>query len=78
MTQSIETAAARIENLETLVSALRHDLRGAISSTSLVADALLAHRDPAVQRSGQRIAATIERIMKIINATQDVVPPRGR
>jgi len=77
MSQSIEAAAARIETLEKSVSTLRHDLRGAISSTSLIADALLAHADPAVQRSGKKVAATVDRIMAILNATLEIVPPRS-
>jgi hypothetical protein len=74
MSQSIEAATARIETLEKSVSTLRHDLRGAIFSTSLIADALLAHGDPAVQRSGKKIAAAVERIMAILNGTLEIVP----
>jgi hypothetical protein len=77
MVQSAEAAAARIERLEQLVSHLRHDIRGAISSTSLIADALLGNSVPAVRRSGERIATTVERITTILNATLEIVPPRG-
>ncbi len=78
MSEDLVTAMARIEVLENLISGLRHDLRGAISSTSLVADALSANRDPVVCRAGQRIAATVERILTVINATVQVVPSRER
>jgi hypothetical protein len=77
LTQALDAAAARIEVLEKLVSNLRHDLRNAISSSSLIADALVANRDPVVQRSGQRIAATTDRIIKILDATLEVVPRRS-
>jgi signal transduction histidine kinase len=76
MTHSIEAARARIERLEIMVSTLRHDLRGAISSTSLIADALLTNNDPIIRRSGQRIATTVERIMTLLDATLEVVPSR--
>ena len=78
MAQSAETAEARIGRLEEMVSHLRHDIRGAISSTSLIADALIANGDPPVQRSGQRIATTVERITVLLNATLELVPPRSR
>jgi hypothetical protein len=76
MTHSIEAARARIERLEIMVSTLRHDLRGAISSTSLIADSLLTNSDPIIRRSGQRIATTVERIMTLLDATLEVVPSR--
>ena len=49
-----QSADARIEALERLVSELRHDLRGAISPAALIADRLLQNADPAMQRSGQQ------------------------
>jgi hypothetical protein len=67
----------RTEVLENLISTLRHEIRGAIASTSLIADAMLANSDPAVRRSGQRIATTIFRITTTLNATLEIVPPRS-
>ena len=42
-------------------SALRHDLRGILSPAMLIADRLLAHQDPAVQRAGEVVNRTVER-----------------
>jgi hypothetical protein len=72
-----ESAQARIKELERLVSALRHDLRGAITPAALIADRLRHNSDPAVQSSAARIAEVVERILTRLNATYDLVPPRG-
>jgi hypothetical protein len=71
------SARARVEELEKLVSALRHDIRGAITPTALIADRLRHNSDPAIQRSATRIAAVVERVLAILNATNELVPPRG-
>jgi hypothetical protein len=60
-----------------LVSALRHDLRGAITPAALIADRLRHHSDPAIQRSATRIAEVVERVLSRLTATYDLVPPRG-
>jgi hypothetical protein len=78
MADTADPTAARIERLEELVSHLRHDIRGAISSTSLIAEALLTNGDPVIRRSGQRVATTVERITAILNARLEAVPPKGR
>jgi hypothetical protein len=72
-----ESAQVRIKELERLVSALRHDLRGAITPAALIADRLRHNSDPAVQRSAARFAEVVERILTRLNATYDLVPPRG-
>jgi hypothetical protein len=72
-----EPTQARIEELEKLVSALRHDLRGAITPAALIADRLRQNSDPAVQRSAARIAEVVERILVRLNATYELVPQRG-
>ena len=77
MDQDVD-ADARIAQLETLVSRLRHDIRGAITPASLMADRLKLNADPAVQRSGTIIGDAIERIVKTLNATYEDVPPRGQ
>jgi hypothetical protein len=74
MEQPIE---ARVEELEKLVSSLRHDLRGAITPAALIADRLRHNSDPAIQRSAARIAGVVERIITRLNATYDLVPSRG-
>jgi hypothetical protein len=72
-----ESAQARVDELEKLVSALRHDLRGAITPAALIADRLRHNSDPAIQRSAARIAEVVERVLLRLNATYDLVPARG-
>ena len=40
---------------------LRHDIRGALSPALLIADRLLSHADPSVQRAGQIMVRTVDR-----------------
>jgi len=68
---------ARVEELEHLVSELRHDLRGAMSPAALIADRLRQSNDPAVQRSGKTIGIVVERVLAILEGTCELVPPRG-
>jgi hypothetical protein len=72
-----QSAQARIEQLERLVSELRHDMRGAISPAVLIADRLMRNGDPVVQRSGRTIQAVVDRVLSILEATTPIVPPRG-
>jgi hypothetical protein len=53
---------------------LRHDLRGALSPVLLVADRLIAHPDPAVQRSGDIMVRTVERATGLLSEPS---PPAG-
>jgi hypothetical protein len=71
------SALARVEELEKLVSALRHDIRGALTPAALIADRLQNNSDPAIQRAASRIAAVVERVIARLNATNEIVPPRG-
>jgi hypothetical protein len=72
-----DVARSRVEELERLVSDLRHDMRGAISPAALIADRLKQSSDPAMQRSGKTIGIVVERVLAILEATCKVVPPRG-
>jgi len=72
-----DAAQSRVEELERLVCDLRHDLRGAISPAALIADRLRQSNDPAVQRSGMTIGTVVERVLTILEATFQAVPPRG-
>ena len=72
-----EPTEARLEQLENLVSALRHDLRGAVTPVALIADRLRHNSDPAIQRSAARLAEVVERVLARLTATYDLVPPRG-
>lgn len=73
----VDTVKSRVDELERLVSELRHDLRGAISPAALIADRLRQSNDPAVQRSGRTIGIVVERVLAILEATCQAVPPRG-
>lgn len=68
---------SRVEELEALVSHLRHDVRGRITTLALLAERLESHSDPAVQKTAKRIADSIQRVVDTLNATYQCVPPRG-
>jgi hypothetical protein len=72
-----DAAQARVEELERLVSELRHDLRGAISPAALIADRLRQNSDPAIQRSGNTIGIVVDRVLAVLDNTIKIVPPRG-
>jgi hypothetical protein len=72
-----DTAELRVDELERMVSEMRHDLRGAVSPAVLIADRLRQSSDPAVQRSGRTIGVVVERVLAILDATCKVVPPRS-
>lgn len=72
-----QSEQARIEQLERLISELRHDLRGAVSPALLIADRLMRNGDPVIQRSGNTIQAVVERVLKILESTAQAVPPRS-
>jgi hypothetical protein len=72
-----DAAQSRVEELERLVSELRHDLRGAISPAALIADRLRQSNDPALQRSGKTIGIVVERVLAILDATTQIVPARA-
>jgi hypothetical protein len=72
-----DTAQARAEVLERLISELRHDLRGAISPAALIADRLRQNADPGIQRSGRTIGLVVDRVLAILDATCATVPPRA-
>ena len=75
MSRSIEEAEARIVELERLVSALRHDVRGAITPALLVADGLRNSSEPKTKRAGEKIGDSIDRVTKLLLATRDSVGP---
>ncbi len=69
------TRAERIEQLEHLVSQMRHDVCGALSPALLMADLLLRQPDPKVRIAAERIVAAIERTTALVRASRGVVPP---
>jgi hypothetical protein len=71
----VELSEDRIEQLEKLVSSLRHDVRGIVTPVALSADHLHKSSDPATQRSATRIDEMIERLVLRLNSTYGLVPP---
>jgi hypothetical protein len=53
------------------IAVLRHDLRGFLSPALLVTDRLLAHEDPAVQRAGEIVARTVQRVTDRLEETRE-------
>lgn len=75
--EEAQSLTTRIDALERLVSALRHDIRGALSSARLVTDRLRHNPDPGVQRSADVIERAIQRVLDTLVESQKSVPPRG-
>jgi hypothetical protein len=73
MQRSIEEAEGRINELETLVSNLRHGVSGALTPALIVADRLRSDADPRVQGAGERVARSILRAMGLLKASRDIV-----
>jgi P22 tail accessory factor len=71
----VELSEDRVEQLEKLVSSLRHDVRGIVTPVALAADHLHKSSDPAIQRSAARIDEMIERLVMRLNSTYGLVPP---
>ena len=76
MARSLEQAEARIEELERLLSRLRHDVRGALAPALLMADSLRTHADPHVQRVGEMVGRAIDRITFMLKGTYEAVPAK--
>ncbi len=74
MTRSIEDAEKRISELERLISNVRHDVNGALTTALMVSDRLTATDDPLVKRAGEKISMAILRVTALLKATRDVVP----
>jgi hypothetical protein len=53
------------------LSRLRHDLRGILSPSMLIADRLIGHEDPAVKRAGAIVASTVERAAARLDETKE-------
>lgn len=66
----------RVEELEQLVSTLRHDINGALTPALMVADRLRMDADPRIQRAGESIARSIMRVVDVLKTTREAVPPR--
>ncbi len=75
MGQSLADLQSRIDTLEKLTSRMRHDVRSALAPAMLAADMLRANPDPKAQRNGATVVRAIERVMEILEATRETVPP---
>ncbi len=53
---------------------LRHDLRGILSPALMVTDRLLSHGDPAVRKSGEVVAKTVQRLTDRLEQTRTPAP----
>lgn len=61
----------RLATLGTAVTKINHDIRGVLSSATLMSERLLDSRDPAVVRDGPRILASLERAAQLVAQTLD-------
>jgi signal transduction histidine kinase len=66
----------RIAKLEQLISSIRHDIRGALASTRLVTDRMLADPDPRLQKYAMTIDRATQRILDRLEQSREVVPPQ--
>ncbi len=57
----IERKLRRLAELETATASLRHDLRGILAPSLLIADRLLAHADPKVVKAGETVVKSVRR-----------------
>ena len=76
MAQPPQDPHARIAELETLISRIRHDVRSALAPAMLAADMMQASTDPRVQRSGATVVRAIERVLVMLDSTRETVPGR--
>lgn len=76
MGQSLSDLQSRVDTLETLLARTRHDVRSALAPAMLAADMLRANPDPRAQRSAATVLRAIERVLEMLDATREVVPPR--
>ncbi len=61
---------ARLVELESTISSLRHDLFGILAPALLVADRLLAHSEPKVVKAGETVVKAIKRAEERLVATR--------
>lgn len=66
-------SADRLATLEREMSALRHELRGALSPALMVSDRLLRNEDPLIRRAGDAVVRSVDRAMALIG--QDTPVP---
>ncbi len=69
----VELSEDRVEQLEKLVSTLRHDVRGIVTPVALATYHLYKSSDPAIQHSAARIDEMVERLVLRLNSTYGLV-----
>lgn len=77
MDTSVDSLWARITQLENLVSQTRHDVHSALTPARLAGDFVRANSQPRAQRSGEVVVEAIDRTLKLLKTTRDVVPPKA-
>ena len=75
---ALDVATARIEVLEHELSALRHELRGALSPALMVSDRLLRSEDPLIRRAGDAVVRSVQRATTLIGQDRPVERPTPR
>ncbi|QNT78778.1 hypothetical protein [Entomobacter blattae] len=55
------------ESQNTLLSSIRHDVKGLLTPALLMADKLALSKDPDIQKSAQIIITSIEKVTKRLN-----------
>ena len=71
----VDLSEDRIEQLETLVTSLRHDVRGIVTPVALAAHHLHKRSDSVSQHSAATIDKMIDRLVLRLNSTYELVPP---
>ena len=72
-----EQTQARLAELEANTSSLRHDLRGILSPSLMLADRLLDNADPKVRRVGEVMIQTVDRCSERLKQTRAGPPVAG-
>ena len=72
-----EQAQVRLAELEASTSSLRHDLRGILSPSLMLADRLLDNTDPKVRRVGEVMIQTVDRCSERLRQTRAGPPVAG-
>jgi signal transduction histidine kinase len=65
-----EQSQVQLAELEASTASLRHDLRGILSPSLMMADRLLDHTDPKIRRVGEVVVQTVERCSERLGQTR--------
>ena len=71
----VDNSDDRIDQLEKLVTSLRHDVRGIVTPVALAAHHLHKRSDSVSQHSAAMIDKMIDRLVLRLNSTYGLVPP---